>query len=231
MMSYELLPGANPSEPVRPGAQGFGDWLTVSEAVTYCAEKGLARTQKTVRRWAHRSHLDPDNAEITVRREDVDNGFRWVIERTSLDRKIEQELEFEARRARENGEPVPTGADASGVVRTGALAQLLGEPKPNPSVQVGTGAHLSGPGRDVEDVITQLEARIDDLKSEVDFYRDELRDRRHTTTALTDVIEAFRLTAQTNATQALERAEQRARSSLLYGEGDNSKGDETGDAV
>ena len=90
---------------------------------------------------------------------------------------------------------------------------------------------MSGPVRDEEDVITQLEARIDDLKSEVEFYRDELRDRRHTTTALTDVIEAFRLTAQTNASQAIERAEQRARSSSPYREGDKSEGDETRDAV
>ena len=230
-MIHELLPEANPPEPVRPGAHGVGDWLTVSEAVAYCTDKGLARTLKTVRKWAHRSHLDPENAEITVRREDVDNGFRWTIERTSLDRKIEQELEFEARRGKENSEPVPTGTDISGEVQTGPMASLLDEPAANPSAHVGTGAHLSAPERDGDDVIKLLEARIDDLKSEVEFYRDELRDRRQTTTALTDVIEAFRLTAQSNATQAIERAEQRARPSSTYREGDKSEGDGPRDAV
>ena len=73
-------------------------WFTVADAVAYCAQRSLPRTAKTIRKWAHRSHLDPENGDVVVRREDVENGFRWVIDRSSLDRKIEQELEFEARR-------------------------------------------------------------------------------------------------------------------------------------
>ena len=114
-MEFHLLPGSHPSEPVHAGADQFGDWLTVAEAAAYCSLKDLDRTPKTVRKWAHRSHLDPENAELTVRREDVDNGFRWTIERASLDRKIAQELEFEARRS---GEPVGTGPDGCTPVRS-----------------------------------------------------------------------------------------------------------------
>ena len=68
-MNFNLLPGANSSEPVREGAHMFGDdvidtnnqgdWLTVAEAVVYCTFKGLPRTAKTIRRWARRSLLFP----------------------------------------------------------------------------------------------------------------------------------------------------------------------------
>ena len=77
----------------------------------------------------------------------------------------------------------------------------------NPSEPEFTGAHRFEQGRPPNEVILQLEARINDLKSEVEFYRDELRDRRQTTLALTDVIEAFRLTAASNASRARERSE------------------------
>ena len=203
-MTTNFLPGAHPSEPVPTGAQGFGDWLTIAEAVAYCADKGLARTPKTVRKWAHRSHLQPDNADLVVRREDVDNGFRWTVERASLDRKIEQELEFEARRAKENDTEL-----------------------------VHTGAHPSAQVRGGDGTVEQLVARIEDLKAEVEFYRDELRDRRQTTTALTDVIEAFRLTAQTNAHKALSRSERdhrRDHDGYRRAEGDNpSNGEHPGE--
>ena len=58
------------------------------------------------------------------------------------------------------------------------------------------GVHLSGSLHNPEAVIDGLRERIEDLKGEVEFYRDELRDRRQTTAALTDVIEAFRLALQ-----------------------------------
>jgi hypothetical protein len=48
-------------------------------------------------------------------------------------------------------------------------------------------------------MVDELRRQIDHLESEVEFYRDELRDRRQSTTALTDVIRAFRLNAETNA--------------------------------
>jgi hypothetical protein len=220
-MTTNFLPGAHPSEPVPIGAQGFGDWLTIAEAVTYCTDKGLARTPKTVRKWAHRSHLDPDNADLVVRREDVDNGFRWAVERTSLDRKIEQELEFEARRTKDNeAELVHTDADAPEQVHTGAVSEQSQFEDANPSEPVHTGSHPSEPVHSRLDIVEQLESRVEDLKSEVEFYRDELRDRRQTTTALTDVIEAFRLTAASNASRAGERAERKAHDVRPIHDGD-----------
>lgn len=239
-MKFNLLPEAHRPEPVQTSARGASEWLTVAEAVSYCALKHLPRTAKTVRKWAHRSHLDPENGDVVVRREDVENGFRWTIERTSLDLKIKQELEFEARRVSSvASEPAQTDSEASRQVRTGAFdeaPELASDSKTDlvrtgantashvaagapaqqsdlnparPSEQVQTGANLGEPGRDTDSVVQQLQARIQDLKSEVEFYRDELRDRRHTTLALTDVIEAFRLTAASNASKTQERDDHR----------------------
>jgi len=227
-MDIQSLSGAHPSEQVQTGAHGFGDWLTVSEAVTYCSLLGLERTPKTLRKWAHRSHRDPENAELTVRREDVDNGFRWTIEKCSLDRKIAQELEFEARRA---GEPVSPGPDASGEVHTGVDVDSFDNSSENTSEPVQTGAHWSTPVRDPYAVIDELRDRIEDLRGEVDFYRDELRDRRQTTTALTDVIEAFRLTAQSNANRAERETERNANQPPIFSEGDNDNQIDHRDAV
>jgi len=227
-MESHLLQGSHPSEPVRTAPDTFGDWLTVAEAVAYCSLKELDRTPKTIRKWAHRSHLDPENAELTVRREDVDNGFRWTIERASLDRKIAQELEFEARRV---GEPVNTCPDVSGEVQTGAAAEINDAGNENPPEPVQTGPHSSGPGRGPDGLIDELRERIEDLKGEVDFYRDELRDRRQTTTALTDVIEAFRLTAQSNASRAERESERNTHQTRIFSEGDNASEEEHRDAV
>jgi hypothetical protein len=77
-----------------------GDWLSVAEAVAYCASRGLSRNIKTVRRWAHRSFAHPESAEVLVRKQDTDTDFRYVIERGSLDVKIAQELDFEAQKKR-----------------------------------------------------------------------------------------------------------------------------------
>jgi len=227
-MDFHLLPGSHPSEPVRTSPDQFGDWLTVAEAVTYCSLNDLDRTPKTIRKWAHRSHLDPDNAELTVRREDVDNGFRWTVERVSLDRKIAQELEFEARRT---GEPVGTGADTSGPVRTGTELEDNDNASENLSEPVRTSAHPSELVHDPDAMIDELRERIEDLKDEVAFYRDELRDRRHTTAALTDVIEAFRLTAQSNASKAERESERNDHQHRIFDRGDNADHGATRDAV
>jgi hypothetical protein len=94
------------------GADMSGCWLSVPEAVAYSAEKGLNRNIKTVRRWAQRSHAHPENAEVLVRAQDTENGFRYVIEQSSLDLKIAQELEFEAKRTdADTPAPDPTGPD------------------------------------------------------------------------------------------------------------------------
>ena len=261
-MDYELGLGSHPSKPVQTSANGFGEWLSVSEAVVFCEQNGLSRTPKTVRKWALRSHQDPDNSDLTARREDVDNGFRWVIERTSLLRKVEQELEFEARRTiPDDNYPASAGSDTSNQVRTGAAKEIahidgttLEEPVRtglNPSAQVHpssspetfgktdenlaapvhTGSAPSKPGRSDAAIVEQLQARIEDLKSEVEFYRDELKDRRHTTLALTDVIEAFRLTAATNASKAQERSERRSHDIRPNSAGDSWPSENAADAV
>ena len=110
------------SEQVSTGAELFGDWLTVQEAVTYCLSKALNRTPKTVRKWAQRAR-DPNSgtAEISVKAQDTENGFRWLIERSSLDVKIEQEKQFEQRKdgdadAAHLSAQVATSADASAPV-------------------------------------------------------------------------------------------------------------------
>jgi len=254
-MNFNLLPGSHSSEPARNGSHLFDDWLTVSEAVAHCTNKGLSRTPKTVRKWAHLSHREDGVGDLTVRREDVDNGFRWSIERTSLDRKIDQELEFEARRVSEQDAPVGIGANQTEQVHRGSAAQYIneqartgaypsGDVQPSFSSEIGnepdenapepvrTGVEQSVAGAADPEVITQLEARIEDLKSEVEFYRDELKDRRQTTLALTDVIEAFRLTAASNATRAQERADRRAHDIVRpTSEGDKWQSEEHGGGV
>lgn len=112
-------------------------WVPVAEAVLYCAERGLVRTAKTVRKWASRSVARPDQAEIRVRHEDTGNGFRWVIEQGSLDRKIEEELAFEVRRSTE---PVGTAPEPSAPVQTGALMPGNADPDAHRSEPVETGA-------------------------------------------------------------------------------------------
>lgn len=127
------------SEPVTTGADGFGDWLTVQDAVTYCQSKGLSRTPKTIRKWALRSqHLDAGTGDVVSRAQDTENGFRWLIERKSLDVKIAQEIEFEARKKPASFvpnllEPVETGADKDTEVQ-------LQETTPEP---MNTGSHPS----------------------------------------------------------------------------------------
>ncbi len=250
-MEFKQLPGSNSSEPVRPTESDFGEWLTVSEATAFCSMRGLARTPKTLRKWAMRSHRDLDSSDLTVRREDIDNGWRWTIERSSLERKIEQELEFEARRLKglsETAELVRPGPNPTEPVHTGALLNYSDEtsdvaiepgrtrsdrfdqipkddsakrdedPEANQSGKVCAGALGPTANRDQEH--TQLLARIEDLKTEVEFLRDELMDRRQTTLALTDVIEAFRLSAASNASRAQDRSERGAHDIQTSDHGD-----------
>ena len=111
-------------ELVSTGSHLFAEWFTVKDAVAYCLIKGLSRTPKTVRKWALRSHsADSNSGEIIARTQDTENGFRWLIERASLDIKIAQELEFEEHKKSPAFvptllEPVAKGADE----RTGVLA-------------------------------------------------------------------------------------------------------------
>jgi hypothetical protein len=78
----------------------FAKWLSVADAVAYCAANGIQRNIKTVRRWAHRSVAHPETAEVLAQKQDTETDFRYVIELGSLDVKIAQELAFEAQQTR-----------------------------------------------------------------------------------------------------------------------------------
>ncbi len=76
--------GSHSIEPAQSGAHPFEqEWLSVNQAVTYCAELGLVRTPKTVRKWAERSSGLPDG-DVLSRKQDTMWGYRWQIEKASL---------------------------------------------------------------------------------------------------------------------------------------------------
>ena len=147
-MNFFTRDGADASGPARPEPDMSGTWLSVPEATAYCEAQGLSRNIKTIRRWAQRSHARPENAEVFVREQDTENGFRYAIEKTSLDRKIAQELTFEAMRAKEDSHAdtppasphmpahVPAEPDTSGHAfpedepQTSAQAEPTGEETP-----------------------------------------------------------------------------------------------------
>ncbi len=108
MTSSDQDAGSHPSEPVRTPENPLEyRWLTVDDAVSFCVERGLSRTPKTLRKWAERSYNKPD-ADIIVRRADTLWGYRWKIEKTSLARKVDQELSVAAPHP---SEPVRTRVD------------------------------------------------------------------------------------------------------------------------
>lgn len=126
---------------------GLNDWLTVQDAVTHCQSEGLSRTPKTIRKWAMRSHLlEPGAGDVVARSQDTENGFRWLIERSSLDVKIAQELEFDSRKKAETFvpnllEPVATGADGFEEVQANEQATEQVGTSSNPSEAVHTLPH------------------------------------------------------------------------------------------
>ena len=194
--------GAHMSEPVLTSVDAFGQWLTVQEAVAHCLSKGLHRTPKTVRKWAMRSsNVESGSAEIVARAQDTENGFRWLIERASLDVKIAQEIEFEARKNADDSEanmsePVPTSADMFGEV-------LVLETSVEP---VGTGEHISEPvltsAPPNPDYLDLLKTQLDRAQQQLDVKDrqiDALLERDRETniliqglqTSLTKVVEAL----------------------------------------
>ncbi|RMF03764.1 MAG: hypothetical protein D6773_06865 [Alphaproteobacteria bacterium] len=183
---------AHPVTPVQTGADDEQPWLTVSEAVLRCTERGLPRTPKTVRKWALRSAQNPDSSDLSVRREDIENGYRWLIEPASLDRKIAEELEFEARQGRE---PAGTGASVVAPPEPPNVAPALSEPELHPVEPVQTGADRGGHQREVEQLLRE---QLEQAQEEVAFLRGELKHRRTTDQALGDVIKALRLQAETS---------------------------------
>ncbi len=48
-MGYELGSGSHPSKPVQTSANGFGEWLSVSEAVVFCEQVNLNRENQNNR--------------------------------------------------------------------------------------------------------------------------------------------------------------------------------------
>lgn len=188
----------NPFAPVRTGSPVLSDWLTVNEAVLHCTERGLPRTPKTIRKWASRSNTNPESADISVRQEDCSNGFRWLIEAASLERKIDEELTFEAQN---QGEPVHTSSHQSEPVLSQETAKDINEPAPHQGEQVRTSANQVAPVPGVE---TELRAQLEQAYEEVKFLREELTHRRSTDKALGDVIEAFRLNSETSNVKRLE---------------------------
>lgn len=184
-------------------------WLTVPEAVRYCADQGLSRTPKTLRKWAARSHLSPENADISVRQEDTENGFRWSIEVNSLDRKIDEELEYERRKQPDVDR---TGAHQAEPVSASSGASFQTEPSPDTSEPVHTGEEKNANDR----IEAELRAQLEQALAEVDFLRGELTHRRQTDKALGTVIEAFKLNAEATRAQQFAR---KPREPELDGEG------------
>ena len=191
-----------PDEPAGTIADSAEIWLTVSEAVAHCSLLGLSRTPKTVRRWAHRSAQYPESGDLIVRSQDLETGFRWTIRKDSLERKVAQELEFEARKTTGPEHPGPT---MSGHVSSESDPHFATETCEDTRAPGLPGSNNSAQGRDLHAVNEELRDRIRDLKSQVEFYEEEFRDRRQTTKALTDVIAAFRLNAETQASQSRGR--------------------------
>jgi|GEM_PF-2659671 len=197
MIPSPNIGGTNPPEPVQTGAHTFEQvWLNVGQAVVRCAERGLTRTPKTLRKWAERS-FNIGDGDVTSRKEDTSNGgYRWLIEETSLHRKIDEELEL---RAANPTEPVQTGshpfAPKSGdqvvaepeqsdpnlteLVRTLpnqfdqdeviSAKPDIDEPNQNPSEPVRTGS-------DMEMVLDEVRERMSDKDNEIAFLRGQLAD-------------------------------------------------------
>lgn len=103
------------------GTGGFGELLTVPEAVIYALSFDLQRTEKTIRKWCARG-------DVKTKKENTNNAFRYLIERESLDIKIKEELEIQKAHmnARANrSERVRQGANRSEPVQTSANTSEL----------------------------------------------------------------------------------------------------------
>lgn len=62
-------------------------WLTVDEAYFECANQNLSRTKKTIRQWCRQEHVESQK-RLTP------NGEQWMIDASSLNTKIQSELDF-----------------------------------------------------------------------------------------------------------------------------------------
>ena len=190
--------GSHTSEPVRTPENPLDyKWLTVEEAVAFCAERGLSRTPKTLRKWAERSY-NKEDADIIVRRADTMwGGYRWKIEQASLSRKVDEELSLAGSNSTA---PVRTGANAQAdadqnsakqiqvhpvePVRTGVAmfpqpkinsnSNISDEPGANPSELVRTGSLDIRPAEPSTKVLEEVRERLRDKDAEIAFLRDQL---------------------------------------------------------
>lgn len=234
---------AHPPEPVRTGADTFEqEWLSVEKAVVYCAELGLTRTPKTIRKWAERSSGLPDG-DVLARKEDTPWGYRWQIEKASLTRKVEEEIEL---RGANPSEPVYTGAPSSDQPNSEKTTTFNSEPTPNPSDPVQTGADMfersarqsaqENPPEpsahpfeqvqnrsEIETVLDEVRARMSDKDNEIAFLREQLADaqteigRRAASTdealkTIDRVVRSFEMQAEANKALALRGGEQKSYS-------------------
>ena len=148
--------------------------MSVEQAVVYCAELGLTRTPKTVRKWAERSSGLPDG-DVVARKQDTPWGYRWQIEKTSLTRKVEEELELQAAN---EPEPVGTGSHSS----SEREPEKVTEDNTNHVAPVQTGAHRFGPTETENDVENEREPsphRFEPVptRSEIEMVLEEVRER------------------------------------------------------
>lgn len=90
-------------------------WLTIAEASLLASSKGLDRTHKTIRSWCRKG-------DVIAEKQTIQNGDMWVLDKDSLETKINFEIEVrdQKEKARTMSEPVQTGSDQFEPVRTSA---------------------------------------------------------------------------------------------------------------
>ncbi|MEO0938559.1 MAG: hypothetical protein AAFY38_10440 [Pseudomonadota bacterium] len=222
--------GTHLSEPVRTPENPLEyEWLTVDEAVAFCADRGLSRTPKTLRKWAERSY-NKEDADIIVRREDTMWSYRWKIEKASLARKVDQELSLSGANTSElvrtvsvqddkqdlanTSEPVRTGATTSQATSVSETEEQQSEPSADMSEPVRTGAHEARKLEVSSNVLEEVRERLRDRDEEIAFLRDQLSkaqaevERRATSTdealkTIDRVVRSFELQAEANKALAL----------------------------
>ncbi len=109
-----------------------------------------------------------------------------------------------------------TGSEPSEPVQTEASEVLSRESTQNPSEPLRTSTHPSAPVRSDDPLVISHAERIEHLEGKVKFLREELTDRRQSTTALTDVVEMGRLSAQANALQLGGRRRSEAKRLSIF---------------
>lgn len=70
-------------------------WLSVVDARVYAESRGITRTQKTFKRWTQQASAEEVNGVRCARKQDIPNGFKWMVLRDWLDVKIDEELQHE----------------------------------------------------------------------------------------------------------------------------------------